>query len=94
MTRGLALDGQAPLAVHWRLVRNGKVIDESTGRTLRFSVAEPGNYRAEAWLDIAEERMLWILSNPLYIQAPSERGSVHSPQNLDDEYDRKMTTER
>jgi len=67
MTRGLTLHGQAPLAVHWRLLRNGEVIDESTGRTFRFSVAEPGNYRAEAWLDIAGERMLWILSNPLFI---------------------------
>ncbi len=71
MTRGLALRGQAPLSVHWRLVRNGKVVEESAGRTLSFPVVEPGNYRAEAWLDISGERMLWILSNPLYI-APAE----------------------
>jgi hypothetical protein len=69
MTDGLNLRGNASLPVHWRIVRNGKVVDESTGRTLNFPVAEPGNYRAEAWLDIAGERMLWILSNPLYIAA-------------------------
>ena len=66
-SRGLTLQGQAPLPVHWRLLRQGKVVDESLGRSLRFAVAEPGNYRAEAWLDVAGERMLWILSNPLYI---------------------------
>jgi hypothetical protein len=75
MTRGLTLHGQAPLAVHWRIVRNGKVVEESAGRTFQFSVAEPGNYRAEAWLEIAGERMLWILSNPLYIQAILGRGT-------------------
>ncbi|MBI5760240.1 MAG: PHP domain-containing protein [Planctomycetales bacterium] len=70
MTRGLSLRGQAPLPVHWRLLRNGKVVEESVGRTLSFPVVESGNYRAEAWLDIAGERTLWILSNPLYIAPP------------------------
>ena len=69
MTRLLTLRGQSPLPVHWRLIRNGKVVEESVGRTLSHSVVEPGNYRTEAWLDIAGERMLWILSNPLYIAA-------------------------
>ena len=70
LSHGLPLRGQAPLPVHWRLLHNGKVVDESVGRTLRFPVVEPGNYRVEAWLDIAGERMLWILSNPLYITPP------------------------
>jgi hypothetical protein len=72
ITRDLTLQGRAPLAVHWRLMRNGNVVEESSGRTLRYSVVEAGVYRAEAWLDIAGERMIWILSNPLYI-APAER---------------------
>lgn len=71
LSRGLKLSAQAPLPVHWRLVRNGKVVEESAGRTLSFSVVESGNYRVEAWLDIDGERMLWILSNPLYV-APTE----------------------
>ena len=66
-SRNLVLHAQAPLAVHWRLMNNGKVVDESTGRALSFMVKEAGNYRVEAWLDIADERMLWIISNPLYI---------------------------
>ncbi len=63
----LSLEAQSPLPVHWRLLHNGKVIDESASRSLRFNVTEAGNYRTEAWLDIAGERMLWILSNPLYV---------------------------
>ena len=66
-SNGLSLQGQAPLPVQWRLLYNGKLVEESTGRTIRFPVSKPGNYRAEAWLDIDGERMLWILSNPLYI---------------------------
>jgi hypothetical protein len=49
------------------LLNNGNVIAESSGRTLEFPVTQAGNYRVEAWLDIAGERMLWILSNPIYI---------------------------
>lgn len=63
----LVLNAQAPLPVHWRVLKNGNVIEESAGRTLAFPVPQAGNYRVEAWLDIAGERMLWILSNPIYI---------------------------
>jgi hypothetical protein len=67
LTEWLTLHGQAPLAAHWRLVRNGKLAETSIGMSFRHLVVEPGNYRAEAWLDVAGEQMLWILSNPLYI---------------------------
>src|SRR5262249_43966197 len=70
--RGLKVRGQAPLPVQWKLLRNGKVVSESTGPTLEAVVAEPGNYRAEAWLTVAGEKMIWILSNPLYVR-PARR---------------------
>ncbi len=66
-SRDLNLISQAPLPVQWRIVRNGKMVSESAGLSLRFPVEASGNYRAEAWLDIGGERMLWILSNPVYI---------------------------
>jgi PHP domain-containing protein len=66
--KGLQLRGQSPLPAKWRLVRNGKVVSESTGRTLEFPVTEPGIYRAEAWLNVAGEDMIWVLSNPVYIR--------------------------
>ena len=67
---GLVLNAIAPLPVHWRLVRNGAVISESDGRMLSSEVDHPGVYRCEAWLDVAGERTIWILSNPIYISAP------------------------
>ena len=64
---GLQLRAQAPLPAKWRLMRNGAVASESDGRTLEATVKEAGVYRVEAWLDIAGEKRIWILSNPIYI---------------------------
>ncbi len=63
-------DAKAPLPVHWRLIRNGELIEEQSGRTMEYQVTRPGVYRIEAWLEIAGERMPWILSNPVYLTAP------------------------
>jgi hypothetical protein len=68
LVEGLTLHGQAPVQGRWRLIRNGKVFSESTGRSLDVPVVEPGIYRVEVWLDVAGEGMIWILSNPLYIR--------------------------
>jgi PHP domain len=65
---GMKVRGQAPLPVKWKLLRDGAVVAESTGRTLEVAVSEPGNYRAEAWLKVAGEDVIWVLSNPLYIR--------------------------
>jgi hypothetical protein len=69
--KGLRIQAQAPLSVDWKLLRNGKVIMESLGRTLDVPATGPGNYRVEAWLKIAGEKMIWVLSNPLYIRPAS-----------------------
>jgi hypothetical protein len=70
---GLRIEAQAPLPGRWKLIRNGKVVSVSTGRTLETSIAEPGNYRVEVWLKVAGEEMIWILSNPLYVRPRSAR---------------------
>ena len=59
---------RAPLPVRWRLVRDGKVVSEAAGRTLDEPVTGPGNYRVEAWLTVAGEPTIWILSNPVYVR--------------------------
>lgn len=64
----LKLTAQAPLPVSWRLLRQGEVVAESTGRTFEFRPTLPGNYRIEAWLDVAGEKQVWILSNPVYVK--------------------------
>jgi hypothetical protein len=64
----LRLRARAPLTAEWKLIRNGKIVSESTGQMLDAAVAEPGNYRVEVWLTVAGEKMIWILSNPIYIR--------------------------
>jgi hypothetical protein len=64
----LQLQAIAPLPVHWKLFRNGTVVAESDGREASFAANSDGVYRCEAWLEIAGEPMLWILSNPIYVR--------------------------
>jgi hypothetical protein len=59
--------GQAPLAGDWKVLRNGKVIAESSGAEMKLKITEAGNYRAEVWLGVAGEKKIWILTNPIYV---------------------------
>jgi hypothetical protein len=70
LEKGLTLGGRAPLPGRWKLVRNGAVVAESSGREFQFAPAQPGVYRVEVWLRIAGEKTVWILSNPFYVRAP------------------------
>ncbi len=65
---GLRLEAVAPLPARWKLLRNGKLVGESTGRTLTSDVKKPGNYRVEAWLRVDGEEKIWVLSNPIYVR--------------------------
>src|SRR5262249_9233946 len=64
----LKIEAQAPLPVRWKLVRNGKLLGEATGRPLEAAVREQGHYRVEAWLNVGGEDMIWVLSNPVYVR--------------------------
>lgn len=66
---GMKIHAQAPLPVHWKVIHDGKVASEANGRSFEWAVTEAGTYRVEAWLKIAGEDMIWILSNPIYIKA-------------------------
>jgi len=50
-------------------LRGGKIIREQRGSAFEMLVHEAGVYRIEAWLDVAGEAIIWILSNPIYIRA-------------------------
>ncbi len=71
MVEGLRLRAEAALPVDWKLLRDGEVIRESSGKALDFAVEEPGIYRTEAWLRFVGEPRPWVLSNPIYIR-PAE----------------------
>ena len=68
----LRLAGRAPLAGQWKLIRNGNLLAEAGGSAYEARLTEPGNYRIELWLEVAEQPRIWILSNPFYVEA---RGS-------------------
>lgn len=70
---GSKLRAQAPLPAKWKLIRNGKVVTEQEGADFETPLTEAGNYRIEAWLDVAGEPQIWILSNPLYVAPPEKR---------------------
>lgn len=63
----LQLSAAAPLPALFKLLRDGQVVKEDRGRTFTAEVTQPGVYRLEAWLLVAGELKLWILSNPFYI---------------------------
>ena len=67
---GLRLEAAAPLPGAVKLIRNGQVIHEEQGRSLAFDLTEPGVYRVEVWLNVADEQRPWILSNPIYVRPP------------------------
>jgi hypothetical protein len=66
---GLHLRSVSPLPVRFRLVRDGKEVHSSLGRTFDYAVQEPGNYRVELWLNLPDGPQIWILSNPIYVRA-------------------------
>lgn len=68
LEQGMRLAGKAPLAGEWKIARNGMVVHEGTGRAMEMELKEPGVYRAEVWLEIAGEKRVWILSNPIYVR--------------------------
>ena len=69
-SRSMKLFGAATIPVRWRVIKNGVTVSESEGRTLDYAVDSAGIFRCEAWLTVANEETLWILSNPIYITAP------------------------
>lgn len=66
---GMKLSARFPIACQTRLLRNGALIAETSGKDrLEFSVKEPGVYRLEAWLTVDGEARPWIFANPIYVR--------------------------
>jgi hypothetical protein len=67
---GARLVARAPLPARWRVVCDGTVVHEAEGGELDWPVAGSGTFRVEAWLDVAGERLPWILANAITVGAP------------------------
>jgi hypothetical protein len=64
---GLTFEAGAPLPCRFELFRDGRPVERREGRSARFEVSQPGLYRLEAWLVVAGEERLWIVSNAVRI---------------------------
>ena len=62
----IALHVELPQAARMRLLCNGALVREETGREMLHSVSQPGAWRVEAWI---EDRG-WIFSNHIRIGNP------------------------
>lgn len=65
---------EAPLDCAWRLFRNGVCVAENAGFKFEEPLAESGVYRIEAWLTVGEEKLPWVLSNPIYVKGGDDGG--------------------
>jgi hypothetical protein len=65
---GVTLRAVAPLPSRFRLIRDGREVHSVLGRAYEHPVKEPGIYRLEVWLNLAESPQIWILSNPIYVR--------------------------
>lgn len=80
----------SPVPAKLKLIHNGAVINEVTGASMMFDVQEPGTYRLEAWLTLDGEERPWIITNPVYLKAPTVEAitslkmpSAEMSQNVD-----------
>lgn len=69
----------APHEARLQMVRDGAVVAERHGASLRLRAREPGVWRAEAWLDLDGVPRRWIVSNPIYVRG-SDRPSHLFPR--------------
>lgn len=66
---GLKLTAKLPLPAYVRLLRHGKEVAKSDGKSeFEFAVEESGAYRLEAWLKLDGELRPWIFANPIYVR--------------------------
>ena len=67
LTDNSRLQGHSPLPCRWKVLRNGTLFYESAGAQLDLPIELPGVYRCETWLHVAGAEMVWILTNPIYV---------------------------
>lgn len=83
MAGSTRLVARAPVPARWRLIRDGKLVQEAAGDTAAWAAPEPGAYRVEAWLDIGGEQRPWIYSNAIRLARPDASLMALPSQQLD-----------
>ena len=65
--RSAELTASVPHTARIRLIRNGSLFHQTTGKELSLTLREPGIYRIEADLKVFGRYRPWIFSNPIYV---------------------------
>jgi len=58
---------QTPHSADIHLLLNGQVVARTRGKHLRYTTADPGVYRVEAYRSYRLSRRGWIFSSPIYV---------------------------
>jgi len=61
------LEVSSPLVARLRLLRNGRAVAETQGRTLLHTAEESGVYRVEAYRRYLRKERGWVFTNPIYV---------------------------
>ena len=68
---GISLTAALPLPARLRLIKDGGQValgGPAERSALRYEVKGKGVYRLEAWLQVGDESLPWIYSNPIYVR--------------------------
>ena len=65
--RSAEISASVPYTARIRLVRNGSLFHQTTGKELSLTLCEPGIYRIEAYLNVYGRYLPWIFSNPIHV---------------------------
>lgn len=74
MGQEIALQGEVSLEVHSprradiRLLRDGRVVARTKGKSLRWTTRERGVYRVEAYRSFLLRKRGWVFTNPIYVR--------------------------
>lgn len=69
LAAGLKLKAKLPVPAYLRLLRAGKEVAKSEGKTeFEFAITDAGAYRLEAWLKLDGEYRPWLFGNPIYVK--------------------------
>ncbi len=66
---GVRLTVESPRSATLRLLRDGAVIAQASGKTLRYQAYQPGVYRVEATRRHWFKPRGWVFTNPIYVEA-------------------------
>lgn len=75
----LKLLAAAPYSCRFVVRRHGLKVHEAVGSTLEWQPDQPGKYRVEAELNILEEWIPWVYSNPIEIAIPVSSSANEAP---------------